>query len=140
MTGKAGSQIARSCRGAPHIHSADRAPFAEDNCASGQPFEVTRVTDADAWNRLACFRFLESDHPDILYFAGFSSGEKENGPPRRTARIFEVATGSDVLEGGLDVIFQLLNLVFFVFVGSLFKQGLRSLNRLVRLVAHRPEL
>src|SRR5208337_2847618 len=81
MTGKAGSQIARSRSGAPHIHSADRAPFAEDNCASCQPFEVTRVTDADAWNRLACFRFLESDHPDILYFAGFSSGEKENVPP-----------------------------------------------------------
>jgi hypothetical protein len=78
MTGKAGSQIARSCSGAPHIHSADRAPFAEDNCASCQPFEVTGVTDADAWNRLVRFRFLESDHPDILHFAGLSSGEKWN--------------------------------------------------------------
>jgi hypothetical protein len=36
------------------------------------------VTDAHAWNRLACFRFLESDHPDILHFAGFSSEEKCN--------------------------------------------------------------
>ena|SRR5208282_4765359 len=51
MTGKARSQITRSRRGAPNIHSADRAPFAEDNRAPCQPFEVTRVTDADAWNR-----------------------------------------------------------------------------------------
>ena len=78
VTGKAGSQIARSRSGAPHIHSADRAPFAEDNCASSQPFEVTRVTDAHAWNRLASFRFVESVHPDILHFAGLSSGEKCN--------------------------------------------------------------
>src|SRR5208337_4743631 len=76
-----------------------------------------------------------------FYISPASLPEKKRmAPPQRTARIFEVATGSDVLEGGLDVIFQLLNLFFFVFVGSLFQQGLRSLNRLVRLVAHRPEL
>jgi hypothetical protein len=61
MTGKAGTQIACSRSGASNIHSADRAPFAEDNSAPCQPFEVTRVSDADAWNCFICFRFLGPD-------------------------------------------------------------------------------
>ena len=96
MAGKAGSQIARSRSGAPHVHSADPAPFAKDYCAPGQPFEVTRVTDADAWNRLAGFRFLERDHPDILFFPGFPPGEKENGPLRRVGSQFDVEAAEPV--------------------------------------------
>src|SRR5208337_280694 len=76
-----------------------------------------------------------------FYISPASLPEKKGmAPPRQTARIFEVATGSAILEGGLDSIFQLLNLFFFVFVRSLFQQGVRSLDHLVRLVAHRPEL
>ena len=37
MAGKAGSQIARSRSRASNVHSTDRPPFAEDNCAPGQP-------------------------------------------------------------------------------------------------------
>ena len=75
-----------------------------------------------------------------FYIWPASLPERENGPLRQTAGISKVATGSDVLEGGLDLVFQLSNLLFLVFVGSLFQQGVRSLNHLIHLVAHRPEL
>ena len=54
------------------------------------------------------------------------------------ARIFE--RPSDVLESGFDLIFQLPNLFLFFCVRGLFQQRIGRLNRLVALVADRPEL